>query len=76
MTESVDFIVDVFAELDLIKKSAAGVKILPKPAQKLDLCTSVLYNRGKTRREQISAYLQHCLERGFLDELKRENTSY
>ncbi|NLM68800.1 MAG: single-stranded-DNA-specific exonuclease RecJ [Firmicutes bacterium] len=76
LTESVDFIVDVFAELDLIKKSAAGVKILPKPAQKLDLCTSVLYNRGKTRREQISAYLQHCLERGFLDELKRENTSY
>ena len=70
LDEGMEFIVDVFAELDLIRKNDQGVKIMPKPAQKLDLCTSVLYNRGKTRREQISAYLQHCLERGFLDELK------
>ena len=46
------------------------------PGQKLDLQASVSYNRGKNKRTQVLTYLQHCLERGFLDGPKGKNPSY
>ncbi len=75
LREGVEFVLGVFSELGLIKNTANYVEMMPKPAQKLDLNASVLYNRGKITRMQVLTYLQHCLERGFLDELKGKNTS-
>jgi len=74
--EGVDFVLGVFTELELVKRTADYVQLLPRPAQKLDLQASVSYNRGKNKRTQVLTYLQHCLERGFLDGPKGKNPSY
>ncbi len=64
---------NILEELDLIKKADNQIKILPKPVQRLDLNTSLLYNECITRREQCLAYLQCCLERGFIHGFKRKD---
>lgn len=70
MGESLMFSLDILQELALVEREDNTVKIMPKPAQRLDLNTSVLYNKCITKREQCLAYLQLCLERGFMDDFK------
>ncbi len=73
LSESTMYSLGIFQELALIEKEDNIVKIMPKPAQRLDLNTSVLYNKCITKREQCLAYLQLCLERGFIDEFKGQD---
>lgn len=71
---SLDLILAVFNDLNLIKHHNDNIEIMPKPASKLDLTDSVSYNEGITKREQYLSYLQHCLERGFFDEFRKKNS--
>lgn len=72
--DCVETMLDIFTELGLIAKNEQSVKIMPKPACKLDLTSSVRYNNGIIKRKQYLTYLQDCLERGFIDGLKSENS--
>ncbi|NLM26476.1 MAG: single-stranded-DNA-specific exonuclease RecJ [Firmicutes bacterium] len=76
METGLEFALGVFAELNLIERFEAGIKLQPKPAEKLDLYSSVLYNEGMKRCEQYFTYSQHCLERGFFNELNGKDTDY
>ena len=75
METGLEFALGVFAELNLIERFEAGIKLQPKPAEKLDLYSSVLYNEGMKRCEQYFTYSQHCLERDF-NELNGKDTDY
>lgn len=70
------FILGVFQELGLVECTEQTIKILPKPAERLDLYSSLLYNEGMQKCELYYTYSQHCLERGFLDESNGKDTDY
>ncbi len=65
---SVSFAIQVFVDLGLVARVADGIKVLPKPAEKLDLASSVLYKNGMKKRELSLGYIQQCLERGLFHE--------